>query len=38
MLALSFSGFDPACVKTPPDDMILPRFAGEFDDALCRWR
>jgi hypothetical protein len=22
-------------VKTPADDMIFPRFAGGFDDALC---
>ena len=32
------SAFDPACVKTAFNDMILLRFAGGFDDALCRWR
>jgi hypothetical protein len=26
MLLLSFSGFDPACVKTALDDIILLRF------------
>jgi hypothetical protein len=30
--------FDPACVKTAFNDMILLRFAGGFDDALCCWR
>jgi hypothetical protein len=32
------SAYDPACVKTAFNDMILLRFAGGFDDALCRWR
>jgi hypothetical protein len=29
---------DPDCVKTVLNDMILQRFGGGFDDALCRWR
>jgi hypothetical protein len=32
------AAFDPACVKTAFNDMILLRLAGGFDDALCRWR
>jgi hypothetical protein len=32
------SASGPDCVKTVLNDMILQRFGGGFDDALCRWR